>query len=68
MNKVYISAVVALLLNSSKATKQAFESFGQIDSERDPLLSNIKKANPGPAYPINYPVPNFGVDQDIIDT
>ena len=43
-------------------------SFAQTDVERDPLLSNIKHHNNDPPYPINYKVPNFGVDQDIIDT
>ena len=41
-------------------------SFAQ--AERDPLLSNIKRYNDAPPYPINYPVPNFGVDEDIIST
>ena len=43
-------------------------SFAQAEQEREPLLSNIKPANTNPSYPINYPVPNFGVDQDIFDT
>lgn len=43
-------------------------SFAQAEQEREPLLSNIKPANTNPGYPINYPVPNFGVDQDILDT
>jgi hypothetical protein len=32
------------------------------------LLSNIKNYSDAPSYPINYPVPNFGVDEDIIAT
>ena len=43
-------------------------SFAQAESERDPLLSNVKHYNDAPPYPINYPVPNFGVDEDIIST
>jgi len=43
-------------------------SFAQTEAERDPLLSNIKHYNDAPPYPINYPVPNFGVDEDIIST
>ena len=37
-------------------------------AQREPLLSNIKKPNTDPGYPINYFVPNFGVDTDIIAT
>jgi hypothetical protein len=44
------------------------QSFAQVESERDPLLSNIKHYSDAPPYPINYPVPNFGVDPDIVST
>ena len=76
MKKVYISSVVALLLNSAKATKQG------LDPDVEQTLKHIKQAevernhkyNPGNPwhnpipYPINYKVPNFGVDEDIIAT
>ena len=43
-------------------------SFAQTEAERDPLISNIKHYNDAPPYPINYPVPNFGVDSDVAQT
>ncbi|MFN9898851.1 MAG: hypothetical protein ACK55Z_08690, partial [bacterium] len=44
------------------------QSFAQTEAEREPLLSNIKHYSNAPSYPINYPVPNFGVDHDIVET
>merc|ERR1711981_1153417 len=48
-------------------------SLLQLDAESDPICSSAgctqythKKTPLG--YPINYPVPNFGVDSDILDS
>ena len=61
-------------LDSDSESDAEADSDAESDSEeaslaqREPLLSNIQKPNTDPGYPINYFVPNFGVDTDIIAT
>ncbi len=51
-----------------------WEKYLQLDSDiqREPLLAygSVETAQPHPGinYPINYSVPNFGVDSDILDS
>ena len=62
----------------NKSGKKSWDGYGwdklnvQIDFKREPLLSygTVETAQPHPGinYPINYKVPNFGVDHDILDS
>ena len=40
----------------------------QLDADREPLLAKVGTQKWKGKYPINYPVPNFGVDYDIKDS
>ena len=58
------------------AGKKSWNGYGwdklNVQLEREPLLSYGKvetaQPHPGIKYPINYPVPDFGVDTDILDS
>lgn len=40
----------------------------QLDADREPLLAKVGTQKWKGKYPINYPVPNFGVDYDVKDS
>ena len=62
----------------AKSGKKNWNGYGwdsvhvQLDSERDPLLARgtvgTAAFTKGLDHPINYGIPSFGVDQDILDS
>jgi hypothetical protein len=66
------SCMAVLAMTSVSAIRQSAPDFVQTDIESDPICSSAgctqyKHKKKPLGYKINYPVPNFGVDTDIID-
>ena len=66
------SCMAVLAMTSVSAIRQSAPDFVQTDIESDPICSSAgctqyKHKTKGLGYKINYPVPNFGKDHDIVD-